>query len=78
MMDMNAAYVSRVFKNETGEVLLDYINNVRVEEAKRILKEEKRISMEELADSCGFSNVRTFRRIFTKYTGASPTKYYKS
>ena len=75
-MGMNAAYIARVFKQETGGALLDYINSVRVEAAKAYLKTNGRSSsMENLAEMFGFSNTRTFRRVFTKYTGMPPTKY---
>ncbi len=74
-MNMNASYISRIFKQETGQSLMDYISSIRVEAAIRHMSENKKVSMEKLSEMCGFSNTRTFRRVFTKHTGLSPTKY---
>lgn len=74
-MNMNASYISRIFKQETGHSLMDYISSIRVEAAIKYMSENKKVNMEKLSEMCGFSNTRTFRRVFTKHTGLSPTKY---
>lgn len=74
-LKMNSAYVSRIFKDENGETLLEYISRKRIEKAIKYLKEDKNTNIEKLAQMCGFSNARTFRRVFTKYVGTPPSKY---
>ena len=73
-MFLNAAYLSRLFHKETGEKLSDYILRLRMERAKRLLKDsEKTIS--EVAASTGYSNLQHFSSQFKKKIGISPTDF---
>ncbi|GBG11230.1 AraC family transcriptional regulator [Paenibacillus agaridevorans] len=71
---LHPAYVSKLYKDGTGDSLLDDIGKYRVEKAKLIMKEQN-LTIEEVSQLVGFSNVRTFRRAFTKYEGITPGKY---
>jgi len=73
-MDLHPAYVSKLYKDGTGESLLDFIGKYRVEKAKQIMKEQN-MNLEAVAQTVGYANVRTFRRVFTKYEGVTPGKY---
>lgn len=75
--DMNANYMSGVFKQQKGKSILEYIAKVRIEKTKEIMQKQD-ISNEELCGMVGYTNVRTFSRIFTKYVGISPGKYKES
>lgn len=75
---LNPAYLSNMFKRNTGINLLAYINRVRIDEAKRLLLENPDISIEELSERTGFSNSRSFRRIFQRYENIPPSKFGKS
>ena len=66
-------YISRIFKIQTGEGLLDYINSVRIENAKELLK-NNRFTHELVAERVGFTNIRTFYRVFKKLEGVTPGK----
>ena len=57
--------------------LLDYINKVRVDEAKKMMIATPDIAIEELSEKSGFKNSRTFRRIFLKHENISPSKFAK-
>ncbi|MDI6618395.1 MAG: helix-turn-helix transcriptional regulator [Clostridiales bacterium] len=72
--NMSPSYLSKLFKLQMGEGILDYINKLRVEEAKKLIKMEK-CSMEVIAKMVGYSNVKTFTRAFTKIEGITPGKY---
>ena len=74
---LNPAYLSNMFKRNTDMKLLDYINKVRVEEAKKLLMANRDISVEELAEKSGFKNSRTFRRTFMKFEEVAPSKFTK-
>lgn len=74
---INPAYLSNMFKRNTDIKLLDYINKVRIDEAKKILIANPEITMEELSEKSGFKNSRTFRRIFLKLEDVSPSKFSK-
>lgn len=74
VFDMNPAYMSRQFKMQTGYGMLDYINKVRIEAAKKLLKNDSD-NLENIAKNVGYSNVRTFTRAFVKIEGITPGKY---
>ncbi|RXZ79551.1 AraC family transcriptional regulator [Paenibacillaceae bacterium] len=73
-LNMHPAYVSKLYKDGTGESLLDFIGKYRVDKAKHIMKEQN-MNLEAVAQTVGYANVRTFRRVFTKYEGVTPGKY---
>lgn len=75
--DLTPSYVSRLFKEHTGESLLDFINKTRLEEAKRLLAEQK-FTVNEVAGKVGYSDVNTFLRVFKKFEGITPGKFTKS
>lgn len=70
-------YASRIFKEETGENLSDYISRYRVEKAKEFLGEDRHISTAQLYDLVGFGSERTFMRMFQKYEGITVGQYKK-
>lgn len=74
---LNAAYLSNMFKKNTDIKLLEYLNKVRIEEAKKIMIKNPKLSVEEVAEMTGFANSRSFRRIFLKYEAIPPSKFLK-
>lgn len=73
-MNLTPRYMSRLFREQTGVSLLDFINEVRIGHARRLLKEGDK-TVEEISDLTGFANVRTFRRNFFKAVGVTPANY---
>jgi AraC-like DNA-binding protein len=71
--NMTSYYLATIFKQETGKNLLEYINTLRVEEGKNLLKEGCEVS--EAAVKCGFRNAGAFIRVFKKFTGVTPGQY---
>ncbi|OQB13268.1 MAG: HTH-type transcriptional regulator YesS [Firmicutes bacterium ADurb.Bin193] len=74
MFSMHPDYISRVFKTQIGEGLLDYLNRVRLVKAKYLLKHEK-YNIGEIAQIVGYYNSNTFIRTFKKYEGVTPGSY---
>lgn len=74
---MHPNYLSSVFKKNTDCSIVTYIERLRVDKAVQLLAEGKH-SVNETAQLVGFSNVGTFRRIFKKIKGVTPTDYFKS
>lgn len=72
-MDKPLYLVSRTFREQTNEGILDYINKVRVSKAKELLKENS-MTHNEIAEKVGYTNTRTFYRIFKKLEGIPPGK----
>lgn len=74
-MEISSAYLSRFFKQQTGDGLLSTISRLRIEAAKKLLLREGRRPLSEIGQAVGFENVATFIRIFKKYEGITPGKY---
>lgn len=73
----NKTSLCRNFKNECGTTILNYINQLKVKDAKRFLREQK-MSITEISENLGFSSIHYFCRLFKKHTGLSPKEYKKT
>ncbi|MCS7463406.1 helix-turn-helix domain-containing protein [Paenibacillus doosanensis] len=74
--DLNPKYVSQMFKEEFGVNFLDYLADVRIMQAKKLLMETSE-SVQEVGEKSGYPNVRSFMRVFKKLTGLTPGEYRK-
>lgn len=70
---VQAAYLSRLFKDMEGIKLSEYIHRVRLTHVKKMLIAGERL--ENIAIRCGFGSQRTFLRIFKHYEGITPTQF---
>ena len=70
-VNLSPDYVSRVFKNETGENLSQFIANQRMEKAV-FLMETTDFNISRIAQEVGCDNFSYFSKLFKKYTGVSP------
>lgn len=61
----------------TGQTILQHIHSARIERAKRLLRETD-ISIDRIAELCGFSNSTNFGQVFKRLTHKTPTGYRKS
>jgi transcriptional regulator GlxA family with amidase domain len=66
--------LKRRFKAATGLALIDYVQNLRVEEAKRLLESSDRAA-EDIGADVGYEDASFFRRLFKRRTGVSPRQY---
>jgi transcriptional regulator GlxA family with amidase domain len=66
--------LKRRFKAATGSTLMDYVHNLRIEEAKRLL-EVARTPFDDIAAEAGYENIAFFRRLFKRSTGLTPGQY---
>ena len=64
----------RRFKNTTGITPIEYIQQVRIEAAKRML-EKGTHNINEVISKCGYNDAATFRKIFKRLTGLPPSAY---
>lgn len=71
---LNRSYCSSIFKKKTGEKLVDYINSVRIEKAKRLLESTDK-KMYQISKAVGYDNVKYFFRIFKSKEKISPEQY---
>jgi len=66
--------LKRRFKTATGSTLIGYVQNLRIEEAKRLLEAES-ASSDDIAPTVGYENAAFFRRLFKRCTGLTPGQY---
>ncbi|MGO4538236.1 AraC family transcriptional regulator [Paenibacillus sp. 2TAB19] len=69
-------YLSRTFKEATGFTFVEYLNSVRVKEAKKLL-EQSGMKVGMIAAKVGFGSVTHFGRVFKSVTGYVPLHYRK-
>lgn len=66
--------LKRRFKLATGLAIIDYVQNLRLEEAKRLLESSDK-PVEEIGFAIGYEDPSFFRRLFKRRTGISPGRY---
>ena len=76
MCSMSVSGLEKVFKKSFGMTPAKYRNNIRIEHAKQLL--HSGYSIEETANSTGFSDRYYFSKIFKKQVGVSPGEYQES
>lgn len=67
-------HVSRVLKSKIGKSYKEYLNDVRINEAKRLLKNTP-MTVLNVAGNVGYTDIRAFNRLFKKYTNQTPNEY---
>ena len=74
---INKIYLSKCFKQATGETLLQYHNRIRCEKACALLKETS-LSVEIISSRVGYATASHFARIFRGIYHCSPMEYRKN
>jgi two-component system response regulator YesN len=74
-LDMHPVYIGKLFKNETGDSFVHYLNQTRIGKAKELLTGGQNISLDIIAGCVGFENRRTFYKVFRKYAEQTPGQY---
>lgn len=69
-------YFSSLFKKETGKTITEYIQQVRIEAAKKLLLEKDK-KIPEIAALVGYNDVKFFTKQFKKTVGVSPNEFQK-
>lgn len=74
---LHPVYLSRLFKQETGETLLNYITIVRLEKAAELLKVTN-LKVHDICGLVGYHKPNYFIQIFKKHLGETPQQYRKN
>lgn len=67
----------KIFRENTGESPIEYYMELKIREAKKLLR-EKNHTVSQISDILGYSSIHIFSRAFKKAVGVSPTAYIKS
>lgn len=71
---INKYYLTRVFKEQYGQSITNYLQNVRITHAKKMLRFTD-ISVEEIGLQCGLGQLHYFSRVFKEVEGVAPSVY---
>ena len=71
---ISQSYLSRIFKDETGQTPVGYITSVRIEESKKLLRRAS-VNMIDIPDLVGFESQSYFTKIFKRSEGCTPGIY---
>lgn len=74
-VEVSESYLSRLFKQQTGENIISWLNRYRVERAKEHMRRGWGGKIYEIAELSGFREYKYFCKNFKRYTGMSPKKY---
>ncbi len=72
-MYVSPVYISKIFKEETGDSPINYLIKIRLAKAEELLKEST-LSIKAVAQNVGYSDAYHFSKLFKKYYGISPSQ----
>lgn len=78
VLPMNRTYLSQFINTTYGCSFYLFANRYRIEEAKRLMRENPDMKLADVAERTGFSSQTVFSQVFTKQTGMSPRRWSKS
>ncbi|QQZ63046.1 helix-turn-helix transcriptional regulator [Paenibacillus sonchi] len=73
-VNMDENYLSGLFKKKTGETFINYLQHIRVNEA-RFYLEQTDLTVAEIGERVGFANPSYFFKIFKRWTKLTPNEY---
>ncbi|MCZ8519413.1 MULTISPECIES: response regulator transcription factor [Paenibacillus] len=71
---MNPSYFSRLFKKESGETFIEYVNRTKVNRAKELL-DGTNLSVAKICEALGYDNHSYFIKMFKTVAGVTPQEY---
>ena len=76
ILPLNRTYLSQLINSEYGCSFFQWVNGMRIEEAKRMRMKHPEWTSQEIASRCGFSSLRAFYRTFSRETGQTPNEWW--
>ena len=74
IFQLNPVYLGKLFFQETGTTFTEYLNELRVNEAKKLLINTD-VKIQKIAEKVGYQNTNYFYAIFKKNTGVTPAEF---
>lgn len=75
VLPLNRTYLSQLINTEYGCSFYQWVNNLRIEEAKRLMTEQPELTMEDISQQCGFASSRSFYRSFYREVEMTPKEW---
>ena len=75
VLPLNRTYLSQLINTEYSCSFYQWVSRLRIEEAKRLKTEHPDMTMEEVAEQCGFASARSFYRTFAREEDMTPTEW---
>ena len=75
VLPMNRTYLSQFIMAEYGCNFYQFVANYRIEEAKRLMRENPGLKIQDIAERSGFSSPVVFSRTFVRETGVTPSEW---
>ena len=75
-LHFSRSYLSKLFKQITGETFSAFLRNVRMEGACSMLADTE-LTVKEIMNACGIRDIETFYKSFEEYSGTTPSNYRK-
>ncbi len=76
-LQLNPSYLSRIFKEQTGEPFTEFLTRMRMEKGKALLLESN-YKVKEIGEQVGYQKTDYFIRLFKEHTGMTPGEYRQS
>ncbi|MGG3309438.1 helix-turn-helix domain-containing protein [Paenibacillus lautus] len=73
-LNLNSSYFSRLFKRETNQNFIEYVNMVKLQKAKQLLQQSNK-TVEEISDYLGYANKSYFIKLFKREIGMTPSEF---
>ena len=77
-LDISAHRLSQLLNDNLGKSFTAYINGLRTEEAKKLIRQNNQFTLEAIGQEAGFSSRSTFYAAFRKATGKTPAQFKRS
>lgn len=78
LVGTNRSYLSEYLNRSCGSSFSEYINNLRLDYAENLMKDDCAMSIETVSAESGFNSLQTFRRTFVKRHGITPSQYHQN
>ena len=76
-LNISKSYLSNIYKKKTGRSIIAHFNEMKIEEAKKLIAAGNH-NITEVAEYLGFSSIHYFSRLFKSVSGLTPSEYEKS
>ncbi|MFD1175512.1 response regulator [Paenibacillus puldeungensis] len=74
---LTPSYLSKLFKQETGMTITDYLIEFRIKKAKHLLRASNELKIHEIGRTVGYPDPAYFNKLFKRMVGLTPNEYKK-